>query len=206
MSILRWLCFNTIFAIMILGLTTLALFAENNDQNNYEDMVKGESDAKVTIVEYASFTCPHCATFHKEVFPDLKKQYIDTGKVRFIYREVYFDAPGLWAGLLARCVNTKKYFGVVDLLYRKQSKWASASTEQEVLKELFSIGRQVGLKNEEINQCVQNKEKSLKMIDAYLANSKLDQITSTPSLVVNGKLFKNTDFDDLKVELDKILN
>lgn len=205
MPILRKLSFRVLLVITSLGLASFALFAESNDQNNYKDMFKGVTDAKVTIVEYASFTCPHCATFHKSVFPELKKQYIDTGKVKFIYREVYFDAPGLWAGLLARCVNQKKYFGVVDLLYTKQDKWASGSTEQEILNELFSIGRQVGLEDQDINQCMQNEEKSLNMIDSYLENSKLDNITSTPTLVINGKIFKNTDFTDLKLELDRLL-
>jgi protein-disulfide isomerase len=206
MSNLKRLISKIIATIGILGITAFSVSSESENQNNYEDMVKGSSDAKVTIVEYASFTCSHCATFHKEIFPKLKDQYIDMGKVRFIYREVYFDAPGLWAGLLARCVAPEKYFGVVDLLYKKQSKWASGSTEQEILSELFSIGRQVGMKDERINQCMQNKEKSLKMIDAYLENSKLDEITSTPSLVINGKLFKNLQFDDLKAELDILLD
>ena len=205
MSIFRRLNFKIILAITILGFASNAVFSENNKENIYLDMVKGNSDAKVTIVEYASFTCPYCATFHKEIFPQLKEQYIDTGKVKFIYREVYFDAPGLWGGLLARCVSPKKYFGVVDLLYKKQSKWASGSTEKEILNELFSIGRQIGMEDEQINKCMQNKEKSLKMIDAYLENSKIDKISSTPSLVINGKLLKPNNFDDLAVEIDKIL-
>jgi len=205
MSIFRKLKFKIILAITILGFASNAVFSENNKENIYLDMVKGNSDAKVTIVEYASFTCPYCATFHKEIFPQLKEQYIDTGKVKFIYREVYFDAPGLWGGLLARCVSPKKYFGVVDLLYKKQSKWASGSTEKEILNELFSIGRQIGMEDEQINKCMQNKEKSLKMIDAYLENSKIDKISSTPSLVINGKLLKPNNFDDLAVEIDKIL-
>ena len=205
MSIFRKLKFKIILAITILGFASNAVFSENNKENIYLDMVKGNSDAKVTIVEYASFTCPYCATFHKEIFPQLKEQYIDTGKVKFIYREVYFDAPGLWGGLLARCVSPEKYFGIVDLLYKKQSKWASGSTEKEILNELFSIGRQVGMEDEQINKCMQNKEKSLKMIDAYLENSKIDKITSTPSLVINGKLLKPNNFSDLAVEIDKIL-
>ena len=205
MSIFRRLNFKIILAITILGFATNVVFSENNKENIYLDMVKGNSDAKVTIVEYASFTCPHCATFHKEIFPQLREQYIDTGKVKFIYREVYFDAPGLWGGLLARCVSPEKYFGIVDLLYKKQSKWASGSTEKEILSELFSIGRQVGMEDEQINKCMQNKEKSLKMIDAYLENSKIDKITSTPSLVINGKLLKPNNFGDLAVEIDKIL-
>jgi len=205
MSIFRRLNFKIILAITILGFASNAVFSENYKENIYLDMVKGNSDAKVTIVEYASFTCPHCATFHKEIFPQLREQYIDTGKVKFIYREVYFDAPGLWGGLLARCVSPEKYFGIVDLLYKKQSKWASGSTEKEILNELFSIGRQVGMEDEQINKCMQNKEKSLKMIDAYLENSKIDKISSTPSLVINGKLLKPNNFDDLAVEIDKIL-
>jgi protein-disulfide isomerase len=206
MSIFRRLNFKIILAITILGFASNAVFSENNKENIYLDMVKGNSDAKVAIVEYASFTCPHCATFHKEIFPQLREQYIDTGKVKFIYREVYFDAPGLWGGLLARCVSPEKYFGIVDLLYKKQSKWASGSTEKEILNELFSIGRQVGMEDEQINKCMQNKEKSLKMIDAYLENSKIDKITSTPSLVINGKLLKPNNFGDLAVEIDKILD
>ena len=205
MSIFRRLNFKIILAITIRGFASNAVFSENYKENIYLDMVKGNSDAKVTIVEYASFTCPYCATFHKEIFPQLKEQYIDTGKVKFIYREVYFDAPGLWGGLLARCVSPEKYFGIVDLLYKKQSKWASGSTEKEILNELFSIGRQVGMEDEQINKCMQNKEKSLKMIDAYLENSKIDKITSTPSLVINGKLLKPNNFSDLAVEIDKIL-
>ena len=205
MSIFRRLNFKIILAITILGFASNAVFSENSKENIYLDMVKGNSDAKVTIVEYASFTCPHCATFHKEIFPQLREQYIDTGKVKFIYREVYFDAPGLWGGLLARCVGPEKYFGIVDLLYKKQSKWASGSTEKEILNELFSIGRQVGMEDDQINKCMQNKEKSLKMIDAYLENSKIDKITSTPSLVINGKLLKPNNFSDLAVEIDKIL-
>ena len=205
MSIFRRLNLKIILAITILGFASNAVFSENYKENIYLDMVKGNSDAKVTIVEYASFTCPHCATFHKEIFPQLREQYIDTGKVKFIYREVYFDAPGLWGGLLARCVSPEKYFGIVDLLYKKQSKWASGSTEKEILNELFSIGRQVGMEDEQINKCMQNKEKSLKMIDAYLENSKIDKITSTPSLVINGKLLKPNNFGDLAVEIDKIL-
>ena len=123
-----------------------------------------------------------------------------------MYREVYFDAPGLWAGLLARCVSEDKYFGIVDLLYKKQDKWASGTSEKEILRELLAIGRQVGIEEEKINFCLQNKEKSLNLIDAYLTNSKLDNITSTPSLVINGELIDYASFDDLKTKIDGILN
>ena len=192
--------------IFLLGLFPIFSLAEIKDSSQYQDMVKGNVDSAITIVEYASFTCPHCATFHKEVFPYLEKEYIETGLVKFIYREVYFDAPGLWAGLIARCLSKDKYFGIVDLLYKKQEKWASGDSEKEILRELLAIGRQVGMTEGKINSCLQNKEKSLHLIDAYLKNSKKDNITSTPSLIVNGELIDYKSFDDLRIKLDAILN
>ncbi len=92
-------------------------------KNNFLEMEKGSKDAPVTIVEYASFTCPHCASFHKDVFKKIEKEYIEKGYVKFIYREIYFDAPGLWAGLIARCNDNSRYFGIINLLYEKQELW-----------------------------------------------------------------------------------
>ena len=80
-----------------------------------KDMTLGPVDAPVTLIEYASYTCPHCATFHASVFKDLKRDYIDTGKVHFIYREVYFDRYGLWASMVARCGGDMKYFAVQEI-------------------------------------------------------------------------------------------
>ncbi len=192
--------------ICLVVLLPFMAMASDVDSDQYQDMVKGNADANFTIVEYASFTCPHCATFHREVLPYLVEKFVDPGKAKFVYREVYFDAPGLWAGLLARCASKDKYFGIVDLLYKKQDKWSLGSSDKDILNGLFSIGRQVGLKDNKINGCLQNKDRSLNLIDAFLTNSKLDEITSTPSLLVNGKLIEYTNFDDLKAKLDDILN
>lgn len=87
------------------------------------DMILGKLDAPVEVIEYASFTCPHCANFHDAVFDKLKKNYIDTGKVKFIYREVYFDKFGLWAAMVARCAGPEKYFPVSDMIYDTQKEW-----------------------------------------------------------------------------------
>ena len=191
---------------MLWSFSTACTFASEKEADQYSDMIKGNLDSDFTVVEYASFTCPHCATFHEEVFPHIEKEYIKTGKIKFIYREVYFDAPGLWAGLLARCDSKQKYFGIIDLIYSKQAKWASGETEKKILSELFAIGRQVGMKEEQISSCLKNKAKSLNLIDAYLTNSKSDGITSTPSILLNGKLIEYTDFDNLKENLDEMLN
>ena len=90
------------------------------------DMVMGAADAPVEIIEYASFTCPHCANFHANIYPLLKADYIDTGKVRFVYREVYFDRFGLWASMIARCGGEMRFFGMAELIYEKQREWTAS--------------------------------------------------------------------------------
>jgi protein-disulfide isomerase len=88
-----------------------------------KDFSIGAPDAAVKMVEYASFTCPHCAHFHETVFKDLKRDYIDTGKVHFTLREVYFDRYGLWSAMMARCGGDLKYFGIADILFSTQAEW-----------------------------------------------------------------------------------
>ena len=92
----------------------------STDMVEIPDMVMGAADAPVEIIEYASFTCPHCANFHATTYPLLKADYIDTGKVRFVYREVYFDRFGLWASMIARCGGEMRFFGMAELIYEKQ--------------------------------------------------------------------------------------
>ena len=200
------LAVRLVFAILFFVLFFPPVVAEAESIDDYQDMRKGFIGSKVTVIEYASFTCPHCATFHLDVFPKLDKEYIETRKVNFIYREVYFDAPGLWAGLLARCVKPESYFGVVELLYKRQSSWTKSSSEQEILSGLFTIGRQLGLKESKIMACMKNKKKALNLVRAYQENAKIDGISSTPSLIINGKLFNNLSYADLKTELDRLLD
>ena len=84
------------------------------------DMIEGNADASVTVVEYASFTCPHCASFHAGPYKKLKKNYIDTGKVKFVFREVYFDKVGVWSSLVARCGGQERFFEIADLIFKGQ--------------------------------------------------------------------------------------
>ena len=94
------------------------------DTSSIVEMAIGSADAPITIYEYASYTCPHCATFHEGTFKKIKKNYIDTGKVRFVYREVYFDRFGLWASLVSRCGGPEKFFGITDLIFEGQADWS----------------------------------------------------------------------------------
>ncbi len=120
----RSLIAAAIAAMTVPALPALAQEAENAEQNIVgkvlPDIAMGQEDAPVTLIEYASFTCGHCGTFHEENMPKLKAEYIDTGKVRFIQRDVYFDAVGLWAGILARCGSDDKYYSVGDMIFDQQ--------------------------------------------------------------------------------------
>jgi protein-disulfide isomerase len=176
--------------------------ASESTSATVEEMALGNADAPVTIVEYASFTCPHCRNFHDTVFPDLKADYIDTGKVHFIYREVYFDRYGLWAGMLARCGGADRYFGFVDVLYETQSEWVSGGDPAGIADNLRKLGRTAGLSDEEVNACLSDQAKAEALVAEFEKNSQADNIESTPSFVINGTKHSNMPYDEFREILD----
>ena len=179
--------------------------SNNQDNNKIVSMFLGDKEAPVLIIEYASFTCPHCATFHIEILPKLKADYINSGKVLLEYREVYFDGPGLWAGLLARCQGNQKYFPMIDLIYRKQKDWARGNRD-EIINGLLSVGRQSGLTDEKSKMCMEDSTLAEKLIEIFKKNTTIDSISSTPSFVINGELKQNMSYDELKKIIDRTLN
>ena len=163
------------------------------------DMSIGNPDAPVTVIEYASYTCPHCASFHQGAFKDLKSEFIDTGKINFVYREVYFDKFGLWAGLLARCgADTNSYFAITELLYENQRAWSRADSERGIAANLRQLGKSVGFSDAQLDTCMQDNDKAQAMVAAYQKNATEDGIRSTPSFVINGKLHSNMSWDEFK--------
>lgn len=167
-----------------------------------KDMALGQEDAPITFIEYASFTCPHCASFHDAVFKDLKKDYIDTGKVRFVYREVYFDRYGLWAAMVARCGGEMKYFGISDILFETQSEWAGSNDPSAVVANLKKIGRTAGMDDATLDACLQNGPMAQAMVDHYEESMAEYDVKGTPTLVINGTVHSNMSYDDLKKILD----
>jgi len=168
------------------------------DTSGIIDMVEGNPDSPVEIIEYASFTCPHCAAFHAGPYKQLKADYIDTGKIRFVYREVYFDRFGLWASLVARCGGQEKFFGMADLIYAGQAQWTRAGDPAAIVEDLRKIGRLAGLDNETLEACLQNGERAESLVAWYQANAEADNIDSTPSFVINGKKYSNMRYEDMK--------
>lgn len=154
-------------------------------QDALMDRVLGEDDAPITIIEYSSLTCPHCAAFHKDTFPLIKKNYIDTGKVRFIMRDFPFDRAALFASMMARCVAPDRYYGVLDVLFRSQDKWSRA---EDPLQSLGQVGRMVGLGEEDFRSCLANRELMDGVIESRRVGEQEHEVGSTPTFVINGEV------------------
>ncbi len=151
------------------------------------DMILGKADAPLTITEYASFTCPHCANFHATVWPEFKKNYIDTGKVRFVYREVYFDKFGLWGAMVARCGGPEKYFGISDMLYDGQRDWLASGEATGIADALRKIGIKAGMTEDQVSACLNDNAKAQAMVTAYQTNATNDKVQGTPTFLINGE-------------------
>ena len=159
----------------------------------------GDAKAPVTIIEYASMTCPHCAHFAINTFPALKEKYIDTGKVRFIFREFPFDPVAAGAFMLARCAGNDKFFAVVDLLFHTQREWAVEKPLQPLLKTV----KQAGFTEESFKACLANQ----KMLDGIesIRQRAVDKfkVQSTPTFFINGTAYPGAlEIDELSKLID----
>jgi protein-disulfide isomerase len=169
------------------------------------DMVLGPADAKVTITEFASMTCPHCAAFNAETFPKIKSEYIDTGKIRYIFREFPLDIKAAAGSMLARCIakdDAGKYFAVVDLLFRQQNDWVVKNTTETLTR----IGKQAGLSAQEVEDCLKNQQ----LLDKIAADQKYAsdvlKVDSTPTFFVNGERIKGeTSIEEFEKKINPLL-
>lgn len=184
-----------------------AAAAADIDTSMIEDMTLGNPDAPVTVIEYASFTCPHCASFHAGPFKQLKSDFIDTGKINFVYREVYFDRFGLWAAIVARCGDDaeNRYFGIADMVYAQQSTWARQENPADIVESLRKIGKTAGLTDAQLDQCFTDGDTAQAMYARWLQQSEADGITSTPSFVIDGKKYSNMPYDEMKSIIESAL-
>jgi protein-disulfide isomerase len=167
------------------------------------EMVMGQDDAPVTVIEYASFTCPHCGNFHRTVFDEFKKNYIDTGKVRFVYREVYFDKFGLWAAMVARCGGEMKYFGIADMIYDTQKDWIGDAKESTIAANLRKMGLTAGISQDQLDACLNDQPMAKALVTNFQKNAEADGIESTPTFLINGtKVAGEMEYDEFAKLLD----
>jgi protein-disulfide isomerase len=196
-------------AVTALIATSLPAFAQNvapadlAAEGPLGDVALGPKDAKVTIIEYASLTCSHCAAFHKETWPELKKRFIDTGKVRFVLREFPLDPLATAGFMLARCDGEGKYYPITDLLFDQQRNWAFTDKPLDALRGMM---RQAGFSQEKFDACLKDQ----KLYDAVNAvkNRGMEQfkVDSTPTFFINGQRHPgNMSIDELEKIIKPLL-
>jgi protein-disulfide isomerase len=169
------------------------------------DMALGPANASVTITEYASMTCPHCAAFNETVFPKIKSEYIDTGTVRYVFREFPLDIKAAAGSMLARCIakdDSGKYFAVVDMLFRQQNDWVTKNTTETLAR----IGKQAGLSQQAVEDCLKDQALLDKIAaDQKFANEVL-KVNSTPTFFINGEMIRGeTSFAEFDKRIKSLL-
>lgn len=165
------------------------------------DMIEGLDTAKVTVVEYASASCPHCAAFHNEVYVKLKTDYIDTGKVRFIFREFPHNDQGMAAFMVARCSPKEKYFPLMDIFFKTQEKWVP-----DAFNQLKDIAKQSGMSEADFEACLKNEKVAKGIWNVRDKADKKYGVTGIPTIFVNGKAFDGErTFAAMKAVIDPLL-
>ena len=171
-----------------------------------EELVIGDKDAPITIIEYASMSCSHCASFHKNTLPDIKKEYIDTGKVRMVFRDYPFNYPALLGSMMMRCIASEVRYDYMNALYQLQSTWVNKDPKISK-KELYKIMQSGGMTKEEFNECYSNLDNENLILEGVMAAQKDFNIKSTPSFIINGNLIEgNKNIKEFRQIIDKILS
>ena len=191
-------------ALASLALGAASSFAQNlaglNDPPAFGEMTMGPDTAKVTVIEYASATCPHCAAFYNETFLTLKKEYIDTGKIKFVFREFPHQDAALAAFMLARCAPKEKYFPLIDIFFATQPEWT-----QNPLAGLNKIAQQAGFTQADFDACMKN-ETVAKEILAVRSKAEGFGVTGIPTFFVNGERFEGeTTIEAFRAKIDPLL-
>jgi protein-disulfide isomerase len=165
------------------------------------DMSMGPDTAKVTVIEYASATCPHCAAFYNDVFPTFKKEYIDTGKIHFIFREYPHNDAALAAFMVARCAPKEKYFPLVDVFFSTQPEWT-----QDPLAGLNKIAQQAGFTKESFDACLKNEGVAKAILSVRDTASTLG-VTGIPTFFVNGEMMESGEktIEEMRKKIDPLL-
>ena len=168
------------------------------------EIVLGDGNAPVTIIEYSSLTCPHCASFHRETLPGIKERYIDTGEARLVFRDYPLDQAAVMAAVLARCAGKERFFGFVDVLFRSQKTWARASDPREALER---IGRLGGLSQSDMDACFADGELESSIYASRVDAAKEYDIRSTPTFIINGEMVVGAQpFERFAAVIDRILS
>ena len=204
---MRKLFFLTFWSFLII-LTPQTLLANEKSalEISEDEFVIGNKDAPITIIEYASMSCSHCASFHNNTLPDIKKEYIDTGKVRMVFRDYPFNYPALLGSMMMRCIESDVRYDYMNALYQLQNTWVNKDPKISK-KELYKIMQSGGMTKDEFNECYSNLDNENLILEGVMAAQKDFNIKSTPSFIVNGNLIEgNKNIKEFRQIIDKILS
>ena len=171
-------------ASLLLILISFKSFAEQYRPLVHDlDMTIGNPESRVTVVDYSSLTCPHCATFHAEIFPKLKEEYIDTGKVKFVFRDFPFNYPALAGSMIMQCVPEDAKYQYMNALYKLQNSWIRKE-HNDTRNELYKIMQSGGMQKEEFDACMTNIDIENDILEGVMSAQREFNIRSTPSFII----------------------
>ena len=192
---------------LVLGLSA-SILAKNQSllEIQENDFYIGDPEAPVTIIEYASMSCSHCANFHNDTLEDLKKEYIDTGKVKFIFRDFPFNYPALAGSMMMRCVPDNVRYDYMNALYKLQKNWVNRDNSK-TRAELYKIMQSGGMKQEEFDACLSDVNLENDLLEGVMNAQGEFNIRSTPSFIINGALYSgNKNIKEFRQIIEKILS
>ncbi len=167
------------------------------------DVALGAEDAPVTMIEYASLSCGHCATFHNDVYPVLKERFVDTGKLRFVFRHFPLNEPALRGSLLVNCVAAEKQESFLRTLFKAQDKWAF---DRGFLQNLKNIARVGGMKEADFDACMVDADQEKALLEGRLKASQVLGVSSTPTFFINGEMFKGHKPEQFISKIESLLD
>ena len=177
--------FFTIFFLFVLT----PIYGESALDITEKDFVIGNEDAKITIIEYASLSCSHCADFHVNTLETLKKEYIDTGKVKMVFRDYPFNYPALLGSMVLRCIPENYRYDYMNALFKLQTDWVNKKNKKTI-QELYKIMQSGGMTKDEYDACIYNTELENEILKGVMEAQNQFNIKSTPSFIINGKLIE----------------
>ena len=197
--------FFLIKIFIIYLILNLESYAENTKIQN-DLIVLGENKAPVKIKIFSSLTCPHCANFHINVVPEIKKEYIDSGKVQLIFIDFPLDQAAFNASKLLHCLDKKKQIAFLDKVYENQSQWASGSDVNEINNNLKEIVRMLGISPANFDKCINNEMIADKILNGRINGQQKYSINSTPTIIINEKKLEGSvSFKNIKEKIEKLI-
>jgi len=194
--------FFTIFFLFVLT----PIYGESALDITEKDFVIGNEDAKITIIEYASLSCSHCADFHVNTLETLKKEYIDTGKVKMVFRDYPFNYPALLGSMVLRCIPENYRYDYMNALFKLQTDWVNKKNKKTI-QELYKIMQSGGMTKDEYDACIYNTELENEILKGVMEAQNQFNIKSTPSFIIDGKLIEgNKSIKEFRQIIDKILS